>query len=39
VFTCINCHTHTQAATDPNHRGVRNYVYAPTSCYGCHRGA
>ena len=22
VFTCINCHTHTQSATDPHHRGV-----------------
>jgi hypothetical protein len=36
VFSCINCHTHDQASTDPHHRGVRNYVYAPTSCYGCH---
>ena len=36
VFTCINCHTHTQAATDPHHGGVRSYVYAPTTCYSCH---
>lgn len=37
AFTCINCHQHTKAATDPNHSGVRNYVYAPTSCYSCHK--
>ena len=36
VFSCIMCHTHTQSATDPHHRGVRNYVYAPTTCYSCH---
>ena len=36
AFSCINCHTHDQAGTDPHHRGVRNYVYAPTSCYSCH---
>lgn len=37
VFSCITCHTHDQASTDPRHRGVRNYVYSPTSCYSCHR--
>ena len=36
VFTCIACHTHAQASVDPRHRGVRNYVYSPTSCYSCH---
>jgi len=36
VFTCINCHTHIESNVDPEHRGVRNYVYAPTSCYQCH---
>ncbi len=36
VFSCINCHTHDQASTDPHHRSVRGYVYAPTSCYSCH---
>jgi hypothetical protein len=35
-FSCINCHTHTQAATDPHHRNVRGYSYAPTTCYQCH---
>jgi len=38
TFSCIACHTHTQAATDPHHGGVRGYVYAPTTCYSCHKG-
>jgi hypothetical protein len=36
IVSCTNCHTHDQASTDPHHRGVRGYVYAPTSCYSCH---
>ena len=36
VFSCITCHTHSQANTDPNHRGVRGYTYGPTTCYSCH---
>jgi hypothetical protein len=36
VFSCITCHQHDQASTDPHHRGVRNYVYAATTCYTCH---
>ena len=36
VFSCITCHTHDQASTDPHHRGVRNYSYGPTTCYTCH---
>ena len=36
TFSCTNCHTHTKAATDPRHNGVRGYTYAPTSCYQCH---
>ena len=36
VFTCTNCHTHTQADTDRQHRGIRNYVYSSPSCYSCH---
>ncbi len=35
VFSCTaSCHS--QSSTDPHHSGVRNYVYSPTSCYGCH---
>jgi hypothetical protein len=36
TFSCITCHQHDQANTDPDHRGVRNYVYNATSCYSCH---
>ncbi len=36
VFSCITCHTHSQANTDGNHRGVRGYSYGPTTCYSCH---
>ncbi len=36
VFSCILCHTHDQATTDPQHTGVANYVYNATSCYSCH---
>ena len=36
VFSCITCHEHGQANTDPNHRGVNGYVYSATSCYSCH---
>ena len=36
IFSCITCHQHAQANTDPNHRSVKNYVYSPTSCYSCH---
>jgi len=35
-FSCTACHTHNQASTDPEHRNVRGYVYAPTTCYQCH---
>ena len=36
TFSCTNCHTHTESATDPHHNGVRGYSYTPTSCYSCH---
>jgi hypothetical protein len=36
TFSCITCHRHDQASTDPRHSGVRNYVYNGTSCYSCH---
>lgn len=35
-FSCITCHTHSQANTDPNHSDVGGYVYNATSCYTCH---
>jgi hypothetical protein len=34
VFQCTGCHT--AAATDPNHSGVRGYVYNSINCYDCH---
>jgi hypothetical protein len=36
TFSCITCHQHSQSNADPDHRGVRNYVYNATSCYSCH---
>ena len=35
VFVCTSCHT--QAQTDPQHRGVSGYVWNSTNCYSCHR--
>ena len=36
VFTCLSCHEHNQTSMDSKHRGIRNYAYNSTSCYGCH---
>jgi len=35
VFTCTSCHTKSQ--TDPQHQGVRGYVWNSVNCYACHR--
>ena len=35
-FSCITCHQHSAANTNPAHNGVRGYVYNGTSCYSCH---
>jgi hypothetical protein len=35
-FSCIGCHTHDQAVTDPPHASVAGYSYGPTTCYACH---
>lgn len=35
-FSCINCHEHDQATTDPVHSGMTDYNYGPETCYGCH---
>jgi hypothetical protein len=37
AFSCITCHEHAEASTDPHHSGVKNYTYTATSCYSCHR--
>ena len=34
VFQCTGCHTATQ--TNPEHSGVKSYVYNSTNCYACH---
>ena len=37
VFTCIECHEHSQQRMDDKHLGeVNNYTFTPTSCYDCH---
>lgn len=36
VFSCIDCHEHSQSETDSNHRGVQGYVYSSDACYDCH---
>ena len=35
VFQCTNCHLKNQ--TDPNHQGIRGYVYNSINCYQCHQ--
>ncbi len=37
VFSCTTGACHPKASTDPHHNGNKNYVYNPTSCYGCHK--
>lgn len=36
VFSCLNCHEHSQASMDSHHSGVGGYVYESLSCYSCH---
>lgn len=35
-FTCIGCHDHAQAATDPKHTAVTGYTYDSSACLMCH---
>ncbi len=35
-FSCIDCHAHTQAKTDPAHQGIAGYRFASADCYFCH---
>jgi hypothetical protein len=35
-FSCIDCHTHSKSAVDPEHREVAGYSYNSQSCYACH---
>jgi hypothetical protein len=36
VFSCTDCHQHSQAVTDPTHSGMPGYSYTSTSCFDCH---
>jgi Zn finger protein HypA/HybF involved in hydrogenase expression len=35
-YSCITCHDHAQEITDPQHLGIPDYAYGPSTCYGCH---
>lgn len=36
TYSCIDCHDHSQAVTDPDHAGVAGYSYTSTACVSCH---
>ncbi|MCB0668181.1 MAG: hypothetical protein KDC80_20285, partial [Saprospiraceae bacterium] len=37
VFTCIECHEHSnKSKVDNDHKGENGYQYTPTSCFECH---
>ena len=36
LFECINCHEHSKASMDSEHKGKSGYVYQSTACYRCH---
>ncbi len=36
VFTCFNCHFHSQSNMDNRHSDVNGYVYESSQCYACH---
>jgi hypothetical protein len=35
-FSCVGCHDHAQAVTDPGHAGVTGYKYQSSACLMCH---
>lgn len=35
-FSCIDCHDHSQAITDPQHEGIGGYAYNSAACFECH---
>lgn len=35
-FTCLSCHEHDQARTDPIHASVSGYAWDSDACYTCH---
>ncbi len=36
VFSCIDCHTHSQTTTNNQHSGVSGYSYNSQACFQCH---
>jgi hypothetical protein len=36
VWTCLECHEHAQAETDPVHAGMQEYSYTSSACMNCH---
>jgi len=36
VFSCTDCHTHSQDRTDRHHGGVSGYAYESARCLHCH---
>lgn len=36
VFSCVDCHEHSQASTDPKHVGIQGYGFDSAQCYSCH---
>ena len=36
VFTCVDCHEHTQTRMDPVHQGIPGYSFNSLDCYQCH---
>jgi hypothetical protein len=36
MFTCFECHEHSQSRMDSRHRDVRGYSYVSEACYSCH---
>lgn len=35
-FSCVDCHEHNQAETDPEHEGIGGYTYESNACFACH---
>jgi hypothetical protein len=36
IFTCFDCHQHSQTRMDQKHGGVSSYSYDSNACYSCH---
>lgn len=36
AYSCIDCHDHRQAVTDPAHADVAGYTFVSTECVRCH---